>query len=342
MHSQRTLCPRRWASAVRVLAVLAVLSTPAAASAVAAPAAAPTPPAAPSAETPAPWAGAALPVRAVSTRAVPPIRPAAPSGRPSGHAFLSGHSFWELQMNLCNSGRADCYTTFNNGQSIAEAYGVIRSTNPDLITLNEICRSDAMDSLLPAMQENWPGDWVYASFMPAYDRRTGGPYRCANGDEFGLGVLGHVPSASWNGVDGFGGIYPDSYAGFDTQDTGSNEERAWLCTYPVGNYYGCTTHLASSNRDVAANQCRYMMSGVMPALWSHEGVTLPSIVAGDLNLRYGGRPDVQDCVPSGWSRKGDNQVQHVMATTSLTFNVGHKTPMQHTDHPAWLVELISP
>jgi hypothetical protein len=327
MHAQRT--PRRlWVSAGRILAVVAVLGMPATASAVRTPAALPAPP-----------VGAALP--AASTRAVPPDRPWAPGRRPSGHALPSGYRLRALQMNLCNSGRADCYATFNNGQSVAEAYGVIRSTDPDLVTLNEICRSDAMDSLLPAMRENWPGDWVYASFMPAHDRRTGGPYHCANGDQYGLGVLGHVPSASWNGVHGFGAIYPDSYAGLDTQDTSSNEERAWLCTYASGNYYGCTTHLASSNRDVAADQCRYMMSGIMPSLRSRQGGTLPGVVGGDLNLTVGGRPDVQDCVPSGWFRTGDGEVQHVMATTGLTVDFGREIQMQHTDHPAWLVGLVA-
>jgi hypothetical protein len=327
MRSQRT--PRRlWVRAGRILAVVAVLVAPLTASAVRTPAALPAPP-----------AGAALPVQAASTHAVPPDRPGAPGRRPSGHAPASGDHWRVLQMNLCNSGRADCYARFNNGRSVAEAYGVIRSTDPDLVTLNEICRSDAMDGLLPAMRENWPGDWVFASFMPAYDRRTGGPYRCADGDQYGLGILGHVPGAGWHGVYGFGGIYPDSYAGLDTQDTGSNEERAWLCTYAAGSYYGCTTHLSSSDRGVAANQCWYMMAGIVPSLRSRQGGTVPAVLGGDLNLTAGGRPDVQDCVPPGWFRKGDGEVQHVMATTGLAFDFGRGIEMRHTDHPAWLVGL---
>ena len=43
-----------------------------------------------------------------------------------------------LQMNLCNSGWAGCYT----GRSVREAAAVIRAERPDVVTLNEICRDD--------------------------------------------------------------------------------------------------------------------------------------------------------------------------------------------------------
>ncbi|MFG1869658.1 hypothetical protein [Micromonospora arborensis] len=43
-----------------------------------------------------------------------------------------------LQMNLCNSGRAGCYT----GRSLTRAAEVISAEAPDLVTLNEICQDD--------------------------------------------------------------------------------------------------------------------------------------------------------------------------------------------------------
>src|SRR5262245_25680133 len=43
-----------------------------------------------------------------------------------------------LQLNLCGSGIAACYT----GRSTAEAAAVIRAQTPDLVTLNEICQDD--------------------------------------------------------------------------------------------------------------------------------------------------------------------------------------------------------
>jgi hypothetical protein len=80
--------------------------------------------------------------------------------------------------------------------------------------------------------------------------------------EYGSAVLGHVPAADWAGVDTLAGIYP-------MQDT-TNEERVWLCTYAMGNFYGCTTHLSTKDGSVAASQCQYLMSDVAPAVRSYE------------------------------------------------------------------------
>ena len=43
-----------------------------------------------------------------------------------------------LQMNLCNSGLAGCYT----GRAVATAVEVIRAQTTDVVTLNEVCRAD--------------------------------------------------------------------------------------------------------------------------------------------------------------------------------------------------------
>ena len=43
-----------------------------------------------------------------------------------------------LQMNLCDSGHAHCYT----GRSVAEASEVIRAEVPDVVTVNEVCQDD--------------------------------------------------------------------------------------------------------------------------------------------------------------------------------------------------------
>ncbi|MFC4591077.1 hypothetical protein [Sphaerisporangium corydalis] len=284
----------------------------------------------------------ATPGHAAETRVAPPSDPGAQGRRPSARSLPSGYDFWELQMNLCNSGIASCYKKYNNGLSVGEAAGVIRSQWPDLVTLNEVCRADVVNSLFAVMAEIWPGDWVYSSFMPAYDRGRNAPYLCANGDQYGIGVVGHVPSAVYEGVESFGEVYPDSSGGSATQDTASNEKRSWVCAYAVGAYYGCTTHLASTSGTVAANQCRYLMSGVVPSLWAAPRVAKPSVVGGDLNLKYKGSPDAQKCVPPGWFRKGDGDVQHVMATSDLTFGFSQKIDMKRTDHDAWLVALVAP
>ena len=62
--------------------------------------------------------------------------------RPTHRTSTSGSSSpspWRvLQMNLCDSGIAGCYT----GRSVAEATALIRAEKPDVVTVNEICRDD--------------------------------------------------------------------------------------------------------------------------------------------------------------------------------------------------------
>ena len=73
---------------------------------------------------------AAVAASTIGLTASDPVVPARP-----------GSTFVLLQMNLCNSGlaRASCYTL---GRSVDEAVGNIRRYRPELVTLQEICRSD--------------------------------------------------------------------------------------------------------------------------------------------------------------------------------------------------------
>lgn len=263
--------------------------------------------------------------------AAPPARQADAAARtlPAGVPFVT------LQLNLCNSGLASCYTRYNNGRSVPEAYGVIVARRPDVVTLNEVCLSDVSTGLYPAMVRNFPNDRTFWEFMPAGDRANGGqPYRCRNGDQYGIGVLGRIPAGAGGGTRVFKGLYPQ-------QDTTSNELRAWLCVGAVGSYGACTTHLVSSSGSIALQQCRRLMDVEVPAMRAAVGAALPVVVSGDLNLRYGGSPNVQSCVPAGWYRKGDGDVQHFLATNSLTFGFGQNVNLQYTDHDGWLVS-VSP
>jgi hypothetical protein len=275
--------------------------------------------------------GAALDIRIESGLAAPktPDAENAPASLPSGYAF------WELQMNLCNSGVAPCY---EDGKAVTEAYGIITSGAHDLVTLNEICEDDVRDELFPAIQELWPGDWTFWAFMPAGNRSTGSAYRCTNGERFGNGMLGRMFTTSENPYLGvYGQLYPESI-----QDGSSSEQRSWLCVNSDNNYWGCTTHLSSKGNTTTLNQCKHLMSTVIPSLWAAE-LRHPTVVGGDLNLRYGGSPNVQDCVPpSGWFRKGDGDVQHITVTNDFTFDFSRKTDMSYTDHDAWMVSVITP
>lgn len=157
----------------------------------------------------------------------------------------------------------------------------------------------------------------------AAQRRDGTPVTCTNGQQYGNIVI--VVSA-------LAGSAPVT-GRYTAQDSG-NEMRVWACL-PAGALSACTTHLSASSGSVALAQCKELLGRAV-------GLPGPTVVSGDMNLRYQGSPNVQDCNPAGFYRKGDGDVQHVFASTSLTFVSGTKISMSGTtDHPAWLVTVTA-
>jgi hypothetical protein len=234
--------------------------------------------------------------------------------------------FRVLQMNLCDSGYAGCFT----GRSVPAGAAVIRAQVPDLVTLNEVCQDD-VDVLGRTLMDVYRGGAVVWAFKAAGDRRSAGEFLCRNGKPYGIGLLAHLP-APYRGYTTHSGIYP-------AQDTGDPEERAWLCVYATGAFYACTTHLANTSPAVALAQCGYLLATAIPALRTRGGYQ-PTVLGGDLNLSYGGSPDLRSCVPSGYLRQGDGGVQQILATTDFTVSSSRSIDMdQTTDHPSLLVAL---
>ncbi|HEY7176435.1 MAG TPA: endonuclease/exonuclease/phosphatase family protein, partial [Micromonosporaceae bacterium] len=229
-----------------------------------------------------------------------------------------------LQMNLCDSGIAGCYT----GRSVAEAAGVIRADEPGVVTLNEVCQED-VDALDRAMTIADGGGVVVSAFKSAGDRLTAGPYRCRNGQPYGIGLVVHI--VRYRGYTTSSALYP-------TQDLNDPEERAWVCLYAIGAFYACTTHLADTSRVIALAQCRYLLNTIVPAVRDRNGGLAPTVIGGDLNLGIAGPQNVEACVPSGYMRRGDGGVQYVIATADLS-PASERAIAMHgtTDHPGLLV-----
>jgi endonuclease/exonuclease/phosphatase (EEP) superfamily protein YafD len=273
---------------------------------------------------------------ALTASTVPLSRPAPD---PAG---LRNPSVRVLQMNLCDSGIARCYT----GRSVAEASALIRAEGPDVVTLNEVCRSDvsALDQTMTS--DGRPGV-VVSAFQSAWDRPTGAPVRCRNGQLYGIGLVARLPAAG--GYRATGGVYP-------VQDTRVPEERAWLCLSPattpastataIDTTRGaardavvvCTTHLTDSSPAVARAQCRYLLGTVIPGVRARAG-SVPVVLGGDFNLRSGGAQDVRSCLPAGDQSADDGIVQHVVATPELVVGAHRAIRMRTTDHPGLLVTL---
>ncbi|MEV4826263.1 endonuclease/exonuclease/phosphatase family protein [Micromonospora sp. NPDC049274] len=230
-----------------------------------------------------------------------------------------------LQMNLCNSGRADCYT----GRSMTRAAEVIRAERPDLVTLNEICRDDVpvLQRTLAAVHD---GAGVVSAFQAAGDRPSGADTHCRDGQPYGIGLLTrlHAPAG---GHTVHRGLHP-------TQDLADPEERPWLCVHVDGLLLACTTHLAATSYRVALTQCRDLFDEIVPAIRRSTGYA-PTVLSGDLNLRDDD-PAVRSCQRPGYRRVGDGALQHVLATADITLCCTRSVGMRGaTDHPALLATL---
>ena len=248
------------------------------------------------------------------------------NGAASPRVGVTGPTVRVLQMNLCNSGLASCYT----GRSVSSAAALIADKRPDIVTLNEICRGD-VSQLQRSMSTAHPGALVETAFKAAPDRPTGGPSRCVNGQDFGIGVLAALPpSASDPRV--YGDVYP-------IQDLTDPEERVWLCVHADREFYACVTHAASQSTSIAVDQCRYFLQSAAPAM-RHEGGEDPVILGADLNLPAHHSPDPQSCLPNGYQRADDGARQDVITSSELTVASRTVASMRGTtDHPALLVDL---
>lgn len=231
---------------------------------------------------------------------------------PQASAATQAKPFDVLQLNLCHSGLADC---FSEGEAIDAAAATIKQQQPAVVTLNEVCAED-ITKLTKATGYLW-------EFTPAGNSDTGEPYQCADGrGDYGIAILSH-PEQGSGGKD----IVEQQY----TEQDGAVEQRVMLCV-PYMNFSACTTHLSADNSTIATKQCTELMDVA-------TGLGNATVIGGDFNLTYGGRPDVQDCVPEGWFRKGDGSVQHVFATNSYQFEGTETLPLEGTDHPGLLVHL---
>jgi hypothetical protein len=249
-----------------------------------------------------------------------------PARRPAAGSAPPGRTLRELQVNLCNSGEAGCYT---GGRSIDEAGALIRgAARPDLVTLNEVCRRDVTDRLGGVLAGLWPSDDIVYLFAPAVNA-AGGSYRCQNGDAFGNGLIARVPAGQLTVLD-------TRYGLFTAQAT-DIEQRTFGCVH-LARFAACVTHLENMSRTVASTQCTTLMRAVVPALRGAWGAATTVIVAGDMNLDG----DMTRCIPAGFRQVDDGGVQHVLGSAGIQFRNADRYPMKQTDHSALLVSMTLP
>lgn len=225
-----------------------------------------------------------------------------------GAATASAAPYSLLQVNLCGSGLAACFG-MGSANKAGKAAELIRARRPSVVTLNEMCLNDL------ATIRNATG-----GYRGAFSQS--GSQRCRNGQPYGNGVV-FAPGVR------IAAIRRIAYAA----QQGGAEQRTLMCV-DAGGVRVCVTHLDSRGKQgEQAQQMENVLAG-----YARAGVR--TLLGGDWNLKFGGSPNAQDFVPGGMFRKGDGDVQHVMATQRHFGFVSTRTMrLNWTDHPGFQVYL---
>jgi hypothetical protein len=213
---------------------------------------------------------------------------------------------------------AGCY---RGDAVLAKATEVIRSSKPQVLSVNEACAGD-VDRLRPAMGP------ARALFVAARNL-DGTPTLCRGGAEQYGNII--MVADEFAGTGEESGTYAAQYRFAD----GHLELRSWACL-TAAELSACTTHLSSDDAATALAQCQDLMRRA-------ASYQRPAIVVGDFNLRGEGSPSMRDCDPTGFSRQGDGSVQHVYVSDDLSFAKTARINMTGTtDHPGVLATLTKP
>jgi endonuclease/exonuclease/phosphatase family metal-dependent hydrolase len=238
-------------------------------------------------------------------------------GRAAGTATVaarpSGSAYTLMQMNLCLSGLAACFTKVRYPGVVEEAVARIRQAHADAVTFNEACGGDV------GLIARRTGYHVRFSSVIYYGR----PLSCIRPG--GRGLFGDAVLTK-------AAIQRTESHPFAAQ--AGPEQRQWLCVSTRVGVDVCTAHLASPEPvESAANapQCAELM-----ALLARRASGRTVIFGGDVNR-------LPSCAPHGfWTRtdasaRQDPGSQQVYGTGALRSPSAQVEPATHTDHDILLV-----
>jgi endonuclease/exonuclease/phosphatase family metal-dependent hydrolase len=236
-------------------------------------------------------------------------RPAARSAAPSP----GGATFTLMQMNLCLSGLADCYSRVAYPAAVDEAAALIRAAHPDAVTVSEACRGDV------ARIARRTGYHLRFSTV-IYGGRPFGCVRPGGRGFFGDAVLTKAAIVTSAG---------DRFAA-----QAGMEERRWLCVTTTGGIDVCTAHMNTrSPAEVVGNdgQC-----ADLTAILAHRATARAVVFGGDVNR-------VPSCAPAGfWTRTDASAgqgagLQQVYGSGALHSPSARVVPFTHSDHDVLVV-----
>ena len=254
-----------------------------------------------------------LPVRriaiflAVAAAAVAALSPAVSSVSSFARSSDSGYQL--LQMNLCLSGQAGCYSQATHGSVLDEATEEIAGQGPEAVTLNEVCSADAAElARRTGYEVSFTAVAYGGSRLPCIDPRGRGV--------FGIAVLTKDD------------VLTSQDGAFATQ--ADPEERRWLCATTNRAIAFCTAHLSTreSPGERVANdaECRELRNVL--AKRANLGITF---FGGDVNRQSA-------CAPSTMWAAQDTAasqsagVQHVYGSRSIAEPSVSVAEATYTDH----------
>jgi endonuclease/exonuclease/phosphatase (EEP) superfamily protein YafD len=219
-----------------------------------------------------------------------------------------------VQLNLCLSGRAQCYPKVGYPSGVRDAVAVIRKTGADAVTLSEVCRSD-VEQIATDLGYEVRFAAVASYVLPDDCVDPGGR------GVFGMAVLTRAPVLSSTG------------GPYRAQDKGI-EQRRWLCV-TTDETQVCTTHLEVRGRPrldaVNDAQCREFAQ-VLRRLGGGRSL----IAAGDLNR---GGACAAPAMWIGTDRAAEQAPGKQQAYASEAFGAPQTSivPMAYSDHDALVV-----
>jgi endonuclease/exonuclease/phosphatase (EEP) superfamily protein YafD len=231
-----------------------------------------------------------------------------------GPAPAGGSAYTLMQMNLCLSGLADCYTNkVAYPAALDEAVSLIRQTQPDAVTVSEGCSGDIARIARQTGYHPRFSTVIYG----------GKPFRCI--DPGGRGVFGDAVLTR-------AAITRADNHAFRAQT--DIERRRWLCVKTRDGVEVCTAHLSTrSPEEVVGNdgQCT-----ALATILGHRPPARAVIFGGDVNRRG-------SCAPDGFWTRTDARagqspgLQQVYGSRALRSPRAVVVPFAHSDHDVLVV-----
>jgi endonuclease/exonuclease/phosphatase family metal-dependent hydrolase len=218
-----------------------------------------------------------------------------------------------MQMNLCLSGLAGCYSKAAYPAVVEEAAARIRDAHPDAVTFNEACRND----------------------VAQIARRTGYHLRFSRVIYGGERLLCVRPGE--RGLFGDAVLTEAAVERTDNEDFRAQagpERRRWLCVTTRAGVDVCTTHLNTRTTvERAGNEAQCVELG---AVLARRAAARAVIFGGDVNR-------ARSCAPDGFWTRTDRSaaqapgLQHVYGSSALRSPTAEVVPARRSDHDVLLV-----